>query len=270
MRQPKFLGVYSRRLYPGEETSSSLLPGQAAAKPLFFIWELPEGTYAAQPLANGKGGPQANGAAFRLGSDGFRGDYRLESSFLISPDKTPDFNKLSEAITDIRQSPHKATELNPDSLRLVEYARRERQVESDLRNNFRKALRSLTRPRERKGALAAIAQIAASREGVVTAHKHMFRDFGVELRKQSLPELALLCGQRVLELAPKDDHAHFNLARILCLLKAWDEATQHLELAMSMDANEPLYPRLLAHIERQRMDECAKASPLAKDLEPIA
>ncbi len=270
MRQPKFLGVYSLRLGPGEDNSSPVLPGQRKAKALFFIWELPDGFYAAQPLGEGKRGLIAAGNAFRLGAASFKGEYRLESSFLLSPTQTPDFNNLAEEWPTARQSPSKACELNPDTLRLVEHARRERQVENELRNNFRKALRGLSRPRERKGALAALAQIAASSDGIVPAHKHAFRDFGVEMRKQSLPELALLYSQRVLDLAPKDDHAHFNLARILCMLEAWDEASAHLKLAMSMDANEPLYPRLLAHIERQRLEHGARPSLLAKDLESLA
>jgi tetratricopeptide (TPR) repeat protein len=130
----------------------------------------------------------------------------------------------------------------------LEAARKARVLESRMRETFRQTLLRLKRPRERKAAMLALEQIARTTEGIVPAHKHMFRDFGVRLRQNFQPALALLFNRKAVELAPEDDHARFNLARILCALGQYDEAAAHIRAAMTMDGNEPLYKRLLAHI----------------------
>ena len=238
MRQPRYLGVYSER--PGAEAA------RAGATTRFFVWELSPAEYAIQKL-NSALEPCSR---VRLISAGrLQSGFQLEPSILAAPITLPDLAN-AEPESGAAQ-PRKAAELNDDTLRELESARRAKQVENDLRGSFRKALRGLARPREREAALAALEQIAAASDGIVPAHKHMFRDFGVALRQKDLPDIALRCGLRVLELSPEDDHGHFNLARILCALGAYDQATAHVERAMSLDAAEPVYPRMLAHIRKE-------------------
>ena len=135
-------------------------------------------------------------------------------------------------------------------------------VESKLRETFRQTLLRLKRPRERKAALLALEQLAQTKDGIIPAHKHMFRDFGVRLRQNSQPDLALLFSRKAVELAPEDDHAHFNLARILCSLGLYDEAATHIGTALSMSSGEPLYFKLLEHIrELKRTRSAGKPTP---------
>ncbi|OXS27984.1 MAG: hypothetical protein BCS36_02735 [Desulfovibrio sp. MES5] len=137
----------------------------------------------------------------------------------------------------------------------LEAMRKAKMTEARLRETFRQTLLRLRRPRERKGALAALEQLAQSTENICTAHKHMFRDFGVSLRQNSQLALALLFSRRVVELAPDDDHAHFNLARILCSLGHFDEAAAHVRTAMNMGGEEPLYFRMLVHIRKEMLQK---------------
>ena len=133
--------------------------------------------------------------------------------------------------------------------------RKAKMTETRLRETFRQTLLRLKRPRERKAALTALEQLAQSTEDICTAHKHMFRDFGVSLRQNSQLALALLFSRRVVELAPNDDHAHFNLARILCLMGQFDEAAAHVRTAMNMGGEEPLYFRMLVHIRKEMLQK---------------
>lgn len=143
----------------------------------------------------------------------------------------------------------------------LEASRKAKVVETKLRETFRQTLLRLKRPRERKAALLALEQIAQTKEGITSSHKHMFRDFGVRLRQNSQPDLALLFSRKAVELAPEDDHAHFNLARILCSLGMYDEAATHIATAMSMSSEEPLYFKLLEHIrELKQARYAAKAA----------
>lgn len=136
-----------------------------------------------------------------------------------------------------------------------------RLTEDNLRETFRQTLLRLKRPKERQAALAALEQLAQTNENITPGHKHMFRDFGVRLRQNALPDLALLFSRKAVELAPDDDHAHFNLARILCLLGRYDEAASHVRTAIHMDAQEPVYIRMLAHIRKEKLQHKGSAAP---------
>lgn len=142
----------------------------------------------------------------------------------------------------------------------LEAMRKAKMTESRLRETFRQTLLRLRRPRERQAALSALEQLAGSTEDICTMHKHMFRDFGVRLRQSSQPALALLFSRKVVELAPDDDHAHFNLARILCLLGQFDEAAAHIRAAMTMGGEEPTYFRMLIHIRKEKMQNQGQSS----------
>ncbi|WP_165078155.1 MULTISPECIES: tetratricopeptide repeat protein [unclassified Desulfovibrio] len=254
MRQPRYLGVYSERPNAGAEAR-----GRSGRRPRFFVWELSPADYAIQEL---DGALEPNSRVRLISAGRLQSGYQLEPSILVAPITLPDIaNAERVPETPETAAPRKAAELNDDTLRELEIARRAKQIENDLRGSFRKAIRGLSRPREREAALEALAQIAETIDGIVPAHKHMFRDFGVTLRKKDLPEIALRCGLRVLELSPDDDHGHFNLARILCALGVWDKAAAHVERAMRLDGAEPVYPRLLAHIRKESRRPGRTAAP---------
>lgn len=229
MGSAKFLGVYVRKGKAGR-------PGKG---PMFFVWRLGEGYYAIQELDQAF---TPKGAVLGIEAARFEAAFRLEPSLLAAPMTAPDFRHLSV--------PKAATELTDSALADLEKARQAKQVETDLRSSFSKAMRSLARPRERGAAIAAIERIAYARKGIVPEHKHMFRDFGVALRKKSLNDLAIACAARAVELAPDDDHAHFNLARLLGIKGRFVEADEELGIAMKLDPTEKVYDRLSRYLAR--------------------
>lgn len=234
MRKPKFLGVYSK---------AAPKAGQRPKKQFYFVWELDKTAYAIQ-LLNDAMIPQASP---EFASDTrLRTGFRLEPGILAAPITTPDFRQL--ALREGAKKPPQAEELTDVTLRKLEQARKIKQVETDMRDNFDKAMRALNRPKDRKGALAALEQLASAKNGIVPVHKHMFRDFGVALRKKSLPELALKYAGRAVELSPNDDHAHFNLARIMAILGLYDQAQAHLDRAKALDKKEKIYRRFQAYL----------------------
>lgn len=230
MRNPKFLGVYSLR--------KDLAGGH---RHRFFIWQLPDGSYAIQQLDSAL---TQTGPAKGIPAPAFDQAFVAEPSILAAPVTTPDFRGL---IAPPPQRP-KAD----DTVASLDRARHIKQVEADLRETFQKAMRALSRPRDRKGAIAALERVANTQEDIEPAHKYMFRDFGVSLRKKALYELALTCARKVVALSPQDDHARFNLARILTILGRYDEAIKQVEAAIKLDPAEEIYPRLARHIERER------------------
>lgn len=240
MRKPKFLGVYSLA-----RTASKKGPRQG--KQFYFVWEVDKSAYAIQ-LLNEAMIPQARPEL--ISRPRLQTGFRLEPAILAAPITTPDFRKLLPPGSE--KASGEASELTDATLRQLEAARRTKQVENDLRDSFDKAIRALNRPRDRRAALIALEKLADTRDGIVSTHKHMFRDFGVLLRKKSLPEIALRYARRVIELAPDDDHAHFNIARLLAILGYYDQAEAHLIKAITLDSREPVYERLRKHIDKMR------------------
>lgn len=229
MRNPKFLGVYSR-----------LPQGQKNTR--YFVWQLSPALFAVQEL-DASFSPCANVRA--VPASIFQKTFKNEPSILAAPVTTPDFRQLAP-------ESKSASAPASDEMAHLEKARKAKQVENDLRDAFGKAMRALNRPRDRKGAIAALEKIVTTKDGIVPEHRHMFRDFGVNLRKKSLPELALLCARRAVTLSPDDDHARFNLARILGILGQYDDADAQLREAMQMDPNEKIYARMERHLARER------------------
>lgn len=235
MRNPKFLGVYSLK------TST-----RSGARPKFFIWELPDGSYAAQEL---DAAMTQRGSARGIPHDGLAKAFVFEPSILAAPVTTPDFRPMIKPVT--AQAPAE-DDASDATLSELERARRVKQLETAMRDGFERAMRALGRQRERKGALAALERIATTRDGIEPEHKFMFRDFGVALRKKKLLDLAITCARRVVELAPHDDHARFNLARALGLAGNYDEAEAQLAAARKLNPKEKIYNRLTEYLRQQR------------------
>jgi len=276
MRRSKFSGVYS----------FSATWTQNRGKTYYFVWELPDGAFAVQEL-NAAFQPvsEVERISAKSFSRNFAAEPNILAMPIISPDlshfeqaATAHSTEISsfEAATSApaqtlasgkpAEAPTKQRPRNdrlPETVAVapapsappatqkaydLEAARKAKAVESQLRETFRQTLLRLKRPRERQAALLALEQMANATEGITSSHKHMFRDFGVRLRQNSQPDLALRFTRKAVELAPEDDHAHFNLARILCSLGMYDEAAAHISTALSMAGDEPLYFKLLTHI----------------------
>lgn len=232
MRNPKFLGVYSLKAAPAK-----------GPKPRYFVWELPNDSYAVQELdpALTQRGPARGVTAAALAKA-----FKAEPSILAAPVTTPDFRRIMEA-----NAPSSAA--SPSNEAGAGPALDHGKIETELRNHFRRAMGSLKNPKERDGALTLLNRIVRVQKGIEPVHKHMFRDFGVALRKQSLLELALVAAQRAVALSPQDDHARFNLARILGLLGQFQEAQAQIDAARKLAPAEAVYARLAAWLQREQV-----------------
>lgn len=103
------------------------------------------------------------------------------------------------------------------------------------------------------GAIQEFRRMVQISDGIMAAHKHMFTDFGVDLRKSKLYELALTCFRRALELSPGDSHAVFNVGRALYELGKYKEACEYLNQALALEPDLACARRLLEQT-RVQMD----------------
>lgn len=108
------------------------------------------------------------------------------------------------------------------------------ELDRSLRAEFAMNIMRLRRG-DKDDAVREFQRMVDTSDGIVPAHKHMFTDFGVDLRKSRLNDLALSSFQRALDLSPNDSHAMFNVARALYELGQYDEAGQYLDRALAVE-----------------------------------
>lgn len=65
-------------------------------------------------------------------------------------------------------------------------------------------------------------------------HKHLFNEFGINLRKSKMLPQAVEYYQRALQLSPNDENLHTNLARALLETKDMDGCLEHLFKALDL------------------------------------
>ena len=188
-----------------------------------------------------------------------------EPNILAMPISKPDFipeklktqKKDQPPIAPKAQIPH----VDPEEVREAQI----RSAELAMRSSFDHAFNNLDNPTIRNQALRTIKKLAAQEEGVAPEHKHMFRDFSIDLRKKKLPEIALLFASKNVKLAPKDDHAHFNLARIYLILERYNEAINEINKAIATPDVTPedlnLYCQLLAYAENEKWKRYPSTKP---------
>lgn len=248
MQDTSYLGVYSIGL-PNAK-------GQMQKK-MHFVWAEDSGTFCVQLL---DGAFQPVGTKKSIGPIEFKKKYTHEPSVLAVPVNTgikpwlhtspPRAGAPVQGSASGVEVAHALASLHEQAI--PEGSSPAKQTENYLRGFFGKALRRIKFPKERTAAINSLKTVAEVEEGIVTEHKFMFADFGVALRKNDLLELALTCCKRVLLLAPEDDHAHFNIARILFEMNKLEDAEQHLLTAQGMNPAETIYGKMLDYIQHER------------------
>lgn len=68
-------------------------------------------------------------------------------------------------------------------------------------------------------------------------HKHLFNDFGINLRKNKLSAQAVTYYGRALELTQNDENLHINMARAMLEIKNFEGCTQHVLKALALVPN---------------------------------
>jgi tetratricopeptide (TPR) repeat protein len=66
-------------------------------------------------------------------------------------------------------------------------------------------------------------------------NKHIFNEFGIELRKANMSDEALSNYLKAITISPQDEHLHFNIARIYYDKEEWDNALDWLHKALEIN-----------------------------------
>ncbi|BBD07151.1 tetratricopeptide repeat protein [Desulfovibrio ferrophilus] len=68
-----------------------------------------------------------------------------------------------------------------------------------------------------------------------TEHKHLFNEFGINLRKNKMYEQSVDYYERAMELSTTDENLHYNIARAYYEREQFGECALHLKMAIDMN-----------------------------------
>lgn len=83
------------------------------------------------------------------------------------------------------------------------------------------------------------------------AHKHLFNEFGINLRKNKMIDQALSYYQRAEELAVRDDNLMFNIARAFFEKKDYKNTMQYLQKALELNPDHDESRRFINFLEEK-------------------
>lgn len=86
-------------------------------------------------------------------------------------------------------------------------------------------------------------------------HKHLFNEFGINLRKTGMFVEAVQYYTRAMELTEKDDHLHYNIARVHYELSQWKECMEHLQQSLVLNGELEEAVQLLELIHAMHADD---------------
>ncbi|HCF05543.1 MAG TPA: hypothetical protein DEU72_04780 [Desulfomicrobiaceae bacterium] len=90
-------------------------------------------------------------------------------------------------------------------------------------------------------------------------HKHLFNDFGINLRKNEMYDQAIRYYQRALELSPTDEHLHYNIARAYFSKADLENTVAHLRQALSINPDFAIAKKFLVYLKQQGLLPAATA-----------
>ena len=131
-----------------------------------------------------------------------------------------------------------------------EYSNALKVDEENIRGNFGLGLTYLERGDEGRAndIFERLVKLDAAFE---TQHKHLFNDFGINLRKSKMYEQAVAYYSRGLELTDKDENLHYNIARAYFEKGEVAKAVTHLDRALQLNPDLEEARQFLAFLEKK-------------------
>ena len=94
-------------------------------------------------------------------------------------------------------------------------------------------------------------------------HKHLFNEFGINLRRNKMLDQALDYYQRAEQLAERDDNLMFNIARAFFDKKQYDKTVEYLQKALSLNPDNEESRRFLTFLTEKGLTK--GAAPAKKE-----
>ncbi|SIO31602.1 tetratricopeptide repeat protein [Halodesulfovibrio marinisediminis] len=258
----EYKGVYST--FESEQDAASA----EQEKRYWLVWFTDDDTVMIQALSAQR---TVVGKQYRLRVEDFVHRFSKEQDFLLQPQVLAHAHLVEHEARSLPDEPYvfilkdkNGDDVKPElisSSQALDIARKEAEVfareqktpenvTKNLKSSFEDALAALEKG-DRRNALKELTKLADVKEGVVPEHKHVFAEFGSDLRKQKLPAAALQHQLRVVELSPEDDHALFNVARVYYDMGDYGNTIRYLNRAIALNGNLKPAQRFLEYVRSE-------------------
>lgn len=230
-KKPGIEGVFSnqevRKVGTGTTTRKTI------QKSYWYAIEQPEGDLELQPL-NLNYVP--SGPKRRVPMDEFLEKFSPEPEFYVS-NVLPKVKEINKTVA--RADRYRANKEYFSAE--MEYSNALRVDEENIRANFGLGITYLERGENNKAEdiLGRLVKLDGAFE---TEHKHLFNDFGINLRKNRMYDQSISYYTRALELSGHDENLYYNIARAYLEKKDPDSAVEYLLKGMEIN---PLQETLL-------------------------
>lgn len=98
-------------------------------------------------------------------------------------------------------------------------------------------------------------------------HKHLFNEFGINLRKSKMFSQAVEYYRRALELSPNDENLHTNLARALLETKEVNGCLEHIFKALAINPRHEISIKFLQWLTKKNLVPAENKADVAEALE---
>ncbi len=88
-----------------------------------------------------------------------------------------------------------------------------------------------------------------------TEHKHLFNEFGINLRKTGMQDQAIDYYERALEMTSHDENLHYNIARAYFEKGMLEKCSEHLNKAISLNSDHIEAQKFLEFIEKAKQNQ---------------
>ncbi len=99
-------------------------------------------------------------------------------------------------------------------------------------------------------------------------HKHLFNEFGINLRKNKMMTQAVEYYQRALELSPNDENLHMNMARALLETQNLDGCIDYLLKALTIDPRHEQSLKFMAWLIQKNLVPTERLEQVRATLRP--
>ncbi|SKA76245.1 tetratricopeptide repeat protein [Desulfobaculum bizertense] len=256
-RKESIKGVFSiqriQRVGTGTTTRKTI------KKAFWFADEQEDGTIKVQPL-NANYVP--SGARRDVPREDFLEKFSPEPEFYVSTV----FPKMKELQASIDKG-EKHRERGESFSAELEFGHALGIDEENVRANFGLGLTYLERGEDAKAndIFERLVKLDAAFE---KKHKHLFNEFGINLRKNKMFEQSMEYYSRALELSQQDEHLFYNMARVSFEQEDWGRAATYLTRALELNRDFPEALRFMDYLQDNKLvDRDGKAIPGA--LRPV-
>ncbi|MBG0775000.1 MAG: tetratricopeptide repeat protein [Desulfovibrionaceae bacterium] len=220
----KIKGVFSTQVVSKVGTGTTMR--KTIQKMYWFAEELDSGEVSMQPL-NVNYVP--SGPKKVIPKDEMLEKFSPEPEFYVST-VFPKMKELGETITRADQHRQRGEQFSAE----FEYKNVLQVDEENVKANFGLGLTYLDRGQANKAddIFKRLVKLDAAFE---QEHKHLFNDFGIQLRKNKMCDQAVEYYKRALELSGSDENLHYNMARAWFEKKDMAKTREHLEKALELN-----------------------------------